>query len=258
MGKSRLLWRFIGLVSVIGTIILITGFIYAVKSVVFPSGGFVQEVVEERSFLGNEDSVEIVALGDSLTVGFGDSTGKGYVKGVQEKLSQNIEVPVYVVANFAQNGFTTSQIDADLDNRQGIQEAIRGADIILMTAGGNDLFQMGEEIEPSVFKERIPNAQSNLKRIFEKINSLNPNARVYYIGLYNPYIEYKDIRGTSLAVQDWNSAVFEVVEPYDNVTFVPTFDLFQQNIDRFLSSDNYHLNDEGYARVATRLTMLME
>jgi lysophospholipase L1-like esterase len=58
-------------------------------------------------------------------------------------------------------------------------------------------------------------------------------------------------------VQRWNEAVQDVARTDARIVFVPTYDLFQRDTKAYLSSDNYHLNDKGYARVAERLLTLV-
>ncbi|TLS53171.1 hypothetical protein FE782_07350 [Paenibacillus antri] len=259
MQRSKWLWRAIAAVSVLFTLLFVAGFAYAVKTVVAPHGAIrsVADAREEAPFEG-EDSIEIVALGDSLSFGYGDSTGQGYVGRLRALLEEQADVPTHVVGNFAVNGYTTERVLADLKDREGIAEALRRADIVLMTAGGNDLVRLGDEIDVRTFEANIPDAQAHIREILATIRDVTPRAHIYYIGLYNPFIEYTEIEGTSLAVQAWNAAVFEATEPLTDTTFVPTFDLFQHGVGRFLSSDRYHPNDEGYARIAERLAALMK
>ncbi len=258
MKSSRNLWRVLASVSVIGTIVLMISFTYAIRVVVFPQGGVIEESNATPNPVQDNANLQIVALGDSITVGFGDTTGKGYVKNLQELLSEERNQPVYLVGNFAQNGYTTSQVLADLTERNGIQQAVKSADIILLTAGGNDLFRMGDEIDVKAFQDKIPATQAILQNIFQKINEINPDLTIYYVGLYNPFIEAVEIEGTSIAVQAWNNAAFQAAEAYDNIVVVPSYDLFEQKMGDFLSSDNYHLNDAGYLKIAKRLAMLIE
>jgi len=259
MQRSRWLWRSIAAVSVLFTLLWVAGFAYAVKTVVAPNGTIfpVEDALEEAPFAG-EDSIDIVALGDSLTFGYGDSTGQGYVGRLRVLLEERMDVPAHVVGNFAVNGYTTDQILADLKEREGVAQALRRADVVLLTAGGNDLVRLGDEIDVESFKGNIPATQANIREILATIRDVTPKAHIYYIGLYNPFIEFTDIEGTSLAVQAWNAAAFEELEPMPAATFVPTFDLFQHGGGRFLASDRYHPNDEGYARIAERLAQLME
>ncbi len=259
MQRSRWLWRAIASVSVLFALLFAGGFGYAVKTVIAPNGA-IASVTDgnEEAPLAREESVEIVALGDSLTFGYGDSTGLGYVGRLRALLEERTGVPAHVVGNFAANGYTTVQVLADLKEREGIAEALRRADVVVMTAGGNDLLRLGDEIDVEAFLANIPETQANIREILVTIRDITPEARIYYVGLYNPFIEESDIEGTSQAVQRWNAAAFEALLAEEDATFVPTFDLFQHGVERFLATDRYHLNDEGYARIAERLAALLE
>ena len=259
MNRNSWMWKTIASVALLFTALWIAGFVYAVKTVVAPSGTLPAAADKSAEAPFAEDgSVELVALGDSLTFGYGDSTGAGYVGRLREQLEARTEKPVRVVGNFAVSGYTTAQVLADLREREGIAAALKRADAVLLTAGGNDLLRLGDEIDVEAFEANVPEALANIRDILATIRDVAPEAHIYYIGLYNPFIEYVEIEGTSLAVQTWNDAVFRELEPFANVTFVPTFDVFQHATGRLLASDGYHPNDEGYARIAERLAMLME
>jgi len=260
MNPTRWLWRSIAAVSVLGTVLLAAGFAYAIKTVVAPSGSIAPpERPAAASPLAGEASVEIVALGDSLTVGYGDDTGKGYVRGLQERLKARTAAEAHVVANFARNGYTAEEVLADVREREGVRQAIRLADVVVLTAGGNDLMSvMEDEVDPEAFVSRIPRTEEALVGILAAIRELNPEAHVYYVGLYNPFLEWTAVEGTTEAVASWNDAAFRAVAPDPRATFVPTFDLFEADPKRFLSADGYHPNAEGYARIADRLAKLME
>ncbi|WP_199614854.1 GDSL-type esterase/lipase family protein [Paenibacillus alkalitolerans] len=255
----RVLWRAVGIVSAVCTVVLLFGFGYAVRTVMYPQGGNLESVADAPKPPDRQlERLNIVAIGDSLTAGTGDETGKGYVTGMKELLDERLDVPVYVLGNFAQNGYTTSQVLAEIESRKGIRESIGQADVIVMTAGGNDLFRLGDEVDLEAIRDRFPDALTNIREILVKIKEINNNAKVYYIGLYNPFIELPQFKEASLTVQDWNTEVFRLAERMEGVTFVPTFDLFENGVSRFLSSDDYHPNGEGYARIAQRLAMLLE
>ncbi len=258
MVRSKALWRTIGLIGGVATIGMVAGLIYAINQIVYPQGDSnAMRPPTQTTTTPTNDRIEIVAIGDSLTVGFGDTTGKGYVGRFRELWNAQSDKPVYVTANFARNGYKTTDVLNDLQQRVGLQEALREADVVLMTAGGNDLYQFGEDIVGATFESRIPKAQQSLQGIFTEIRKHNPKAIVYYVALYNPFITLSDGAETSRAVQRWNTTVQELANTDANTVIVPTFDLFQQKMATFLSSDQYHLNDMGYARVADRLMTLI-
>ncbi|MGO4374029.1 GDSL-type esterase/lipase family protein, partial [Paenibacillus sp. MCAF20] len=144
--RSRLLWPIIAVLTAASTACLLLGFGWAVKDMLYPSTAAVTpgrtEQPEASGALPLEKAKEIriVAFGDSLTKGTGDTSGEGYVKltaaGLQEKLGK----PVRIVNNLAINGMLTSELSKKLDLGSGYRQAISGANLILFTIGGNDLF----------------------------------------------------------------------------------------------------------------------
>lgn len=251
-------WRPIGAVALLCTVVLLLGFGFAIRTVVFPEEGGLERIAAPEPEPPKREQMNIVALGDSLTLGTGDESGKGYVVRVKEQLSDTLDIPVYVVGNFAQNGYTTTQVLADLNERKGIQQAVREADVVLMTAGGNDLFRIGDEVNPQSIRDKFPDALQNIQNIMAKIKNINPEARVYYIGLYNPFIDLPQFEGSTDLIQEWNAEVFRLAEQNDGVTFVSTFDLFENGVGRFLSADFYHPNEAGYTRIAKHIVLLLE
>jgi lysophospholipase L1-like esterase len=271
MKSTRLLWRTAGITALLATVLFIAGFVYAVQSILHPKGtdaAPAQPTPAAGSDLLAKDKLQIVALGDSLTKGMGDTTGEGYAGKVKKGLQQDAGKPVYMW-NFAQNGWRTDQLLAEL-NRPGseIPNSVRKADIVLLTIGGNDLFQFGVannsmntdrlEIDYASLKEHLPKASSNLTKIIGRLAALNPQAKIVYVALYHPFLDYDPKREGSAIVQDWNNRAFAAANLYPNVTVIPTFDLFQKNLLKYLYSDHFHPNDAGYARMAERVIQALE
>lgn len=260
MRRTKPLWWSLASVSFVVTLGMITGFGYAIQQEMFPRKNVALNpaVVSKPSNNTNDEKrIDIVALGDSLTVGFGDSLGQGYVGRLRQSWSDNSDVPVYVTANVARNGAKAAEVLETITSRPGLQEAVQMADVIVFTAGGNDLYQFGEDIEPKTFISRIPPTVESIRKIYEAIRQYNPTAMIYYIGLYNPFVSFPDQASIIGALRQWNRAVEDATLAYKNIVFVPTYDLFQQDTKKYLASDNYHLNDLGYDRVAQRLLALV-
>lgn len=258
------MWRLVFLSAVVATAVLAGGLVLAVSDVLYPP-------VDERagpppapaadSVLAPEDGyLDIVALGDSLTKGMGDPEGRGYIGRLKDKLAEVSDVPVRLLNNLAVNGYRTDQLLADLD-KPAVIGAIKRADLIVFTIGGNDLFRyIREEIDVlsnTVTAEDLANAISEpaerLDQIMAALSAMQPDALVLVVGLYNPFLDLDETRETSATIADWNARANRAAYKYSNVLFVPVADLFERNLTRYLYTDHFHPNAEGYERMAERL-----
>jgi lysophospholipase L1-like esterase len=267
--RSRLLWGIIGITAVLSTLVFISGFIYASNQILFPKPA-ASEIITTPT--GNKESeqvvnkeTQIVALGDSLTAGTGDLTGKGYVNRVREKLEEQTGKPTFVMNNLAVPGYRSPQLLADLKLKK-TQDALKEADLILFTIGGNDLFAGGsdilggenEEFNPKAAELRIEPALERIDQILLEINNVNPQAIVMYLGLYHPYLDLDPKKEGSLIVQAWNDGVFKRMNRYPNMIYVPTYDLFERNLNKYLATDHFHPNQDGYERMADRVAQILK
>lgn len=269
--SSPWLWRFLGTVTLACLILLATGFGLALKDHWMPSAGMAVPEAEEppaavAGSLSSKPELKITALGDSLTVGTGDATGRGYVQTVAERLSETMDKPVRVLNNLAIGGLRADQL-LERMNETGYVSAIVQADIVAFTIGGNDLFQLatnggsmaeGSEISPEQLKNRLPAALERLREVFARIRELNDAARIVYVGLYNPFYDLEDIRvQASDIVMQWNLEAHRLAAADGNATVVPTYDLFESDIANYLSSDHFHPNETGYLRIAERIVQAL-
>jgi lysophospholipase L1-like esterase len=258
MKQSRRLWHVIALVSILTTCFFVIGLGYAIKTVMFPQpSNLTMEPPKEEEASLLDENFTILGLGDSLTIGTGDQSSHGYIRHVFEALKENNDEHAKLI-NFAANGYRTTQLLEDIKQRPGVIAAIKQADMITLTIGGNDIFSVGEEVNVAAARERMPDSINTIDQILSNLAELNPNAFIYYIGLYNPFIELEQSEDTSLFVQDWNHEVFKIVNRYPNLTLVPTFDLFEKNVMSYLSSDHYHPNQEGYKLIADRIIQTIQ
>lgn len=84
-------------------------------------------------------TLQLVAIGDSLTHGVGDETNKeGYVSLVANQIQQATKHPVKT-ANFGVTGDTSVQITKRVQKQKPLQQQLAKADIVTLTVGGNDL-----------------------------------------------------------------------------------------------------------------------
>lgn len=271
MKSSSWLWKILGWTTLVCLVVMITGFGWALKDTWFPKDGLaLPEASKPEAATGGDWSAKnelfITTLGDSLTKGTGDATGEGYVNRVVKSLSKQLDKPINLVNNMAINGLTAEKLVDRLDE-SGFKNAIAKADIILMTIGGNDLFQIaqsggslaeGGDLSPELVLEQLPQAQPNLKAVFHKIRELNPQARILYVGLYNAFYDLPEMRQVSTAVAEWNDYAFSLAKSDGNATVVPTYDLFEFNVKAYLSSDHFHPNAQGYTRISDRIVQALQ
>jgi lysophospholipase L1-like esterase len=249
---------------------MLTGFIWSLKDAWFPNEGLALPNVSKPQVAtgGNwsdKKELYVTTLGDSLTKGTGDSTGEGYVTRVIKNLSVAMDKPVYLVNNLAINGLRADQLIIRLDEI-GYKNSIGKADIILMTIGGNDLFQIaqsggsmaeGGDLSPELLLKRLPEAEPRLEAVFHKVRKLNPSARIIYVGLYNAFYDLPKMRQASEVVEKWNSFAYGLAEVDGNATVVPTYDMFEFNLKSYLSSDHFHPNAQGYTRISERIVQAL-
>lgn len=207
-----------------------------------------------KFFTNNERHV--VAIGDSLTKGVGDHVVDGGYVGILDK-TLNKEKKLVNIDNYGKRGNRSGQLLKRLDKPE-IEDSIADADIVLVTIGANDIMKVIKENftgltlsdftdERSAYKERLNN-------ILEKINSLNNDTAVYLIGFYNPFEKYlEDVKELSTIVGNWNSTGKKVAKQYENVTFIPTADLFRDTTADLTAEDNFHPNHQGYQLMAERV-----
>lgn len=197
----------------------------------------------------------IVALGDSLTEGIGDAFSRGGYLAVLDRTINEEEV-VATFSNYGKLGEKTTDLLRRLRSYT-IQESIKQADFVIMTIGANDIIKVVSEnfadLSYELFLEEQERFEKRLIAILEEIRSLNEQAHIYLVGLYNPIeLLLGDIKEFDQIVNEWNESSERVAEEWDKVTYVPVKDIFSSNSHLF-AEDHFHPNSEGYVKIAERL-----
>jgi lysophospholipase L1-like esterase len=195
----------------------------------------------------------IVALGDSITDGTGDPIGKGYASRVSEALRKNRRIVIFT--NLAVGGAETEDVLAVMKKGEAARQ-IAQADLILLSAGGNDLSHAlraitGEaEREPELALDR---AKENLAAILARLRAAAPQASIRLLGIYNPLeIAAGDAPRARAQLHEWNAGIEQATHAYDDVLVVPIADIFAARPDR-LAGDRYHPGPRGHALIADRV-----
>jgi lysophospholipase L1-like esterase len=268
--KAAMLWRLLAVTSICATVLLFIGFSWAVNDTLYPAlkqetnmNEWKQEAVRPavHSFKDAAE-IRIVALGDSLTKGTGDHTGEGYVKQVAEGLRSEWNKPVTIINNLSINGLRADELAERLDSDNGFAYALKSANLILLTIGGNDLFHQtrarnaGRKLSAFTMLEQtkeLPTAMTRFDRVIKELYKINSTAKIVYVGLYNPFYDIEELRIGSLQVQQWNEEAYSMLHSYPNMIMIPTYDLFEGKIGDYLSNDHFHPNHQGYGKIASRI-----
>ncbi|SDM49733.1 Lysophospholipase L1 [Sediminibacillus halophilus] len=217
----------------------------------------VSQVIESALGLFVKKDLDIVAIGDSLTQGVGDTSHNGgYVGILGNTLNDDGQQKVDIV-NYGKRGNRSDQLLKRLDQTE-IKSSIEEADIVLVTIGANDIMKVVKNnftnLEYEPFVKEQANYMERLRKIFDKMVELNPDATIYLIGFYNPFENYfSDVEQLGQIIDDWNSTGSTVALEYEQVNYIPTKDLFANANQDLLYEDNFHPNNTGYKLIAERV-----
>jgi len=161
------------------------------------------------------------AFGDSLTEGYGASSGQDY----PALLSQRLGVPI---TNLGRSGDTTA------DGLKRLEDVIRlQPRVVLLCLGGND----GLNREPS--QQTFVNLGAIIDRLHQE------GSFVVLIGIRSP------------SLRDRNQGLFKQLAQQKRVLYVPDM-LRGLAFKPVFMSDAIHPNDEGYRRIAERLEKVLK
>lgn len=192
-----------------------------------------------------------IILGDSLARGAGDERGLGIAGRFDQELQQR-HIRARRTYNVAVSGARTRDLLQVLD-RANVQQLLRESNVIIVSIGGNDLWGGNDwrNAAPENPSAVMNDVMGRVKDAIVKIRATNPKARIFFIGLYNPFITRPMGSRLTPLVNQWNARLLEEFAADPNFTVVPTSDLFSHR-DR-LAVDRFHPGGEGYGLIARRI-----
>jgi lysophospholipase L1-like esterase len=200
-------------------------------------------------------SINIVAIGDSLTYGSGDPLKKGYIHRVKTGIEETYNVSASLT-NFGVSGYRTEQVIQELKDSVK-QKTIQKADYILLFIGTNDFRKSANyKFDTISVKKMIKEKKNYSKQLFELITFIrkeNQSAPLIVLGLYNPYTQEKTKETIDLLIADWNKEIRETTSYFNRTIYVPTADLFPTFKKEYYFSDTLHPNPKGYQVIANRV-----
>lgn len=174
-------------------------------------------------------TVRVVALGDSLTEGVGDTQKQGgYTGRLKTMIHQQDHVKV-VMHNFGKSGDRSDQIETRLVNSRAQQRQVKKAQAIVMTVGGNDLLQtLTKNVtinQQAKLTHQLGSAQTvyqkKLKRLLTTVRHYNPSAPIYLYTIYNPiYVYFANLSQITNAVNNWNVATKQTAGQFSQLYMV--------------------------------------
>lgn len=230
--------------------------------------------------------LNLVAIGDSLTEGIGDSTGRGgYVPLVAELLESKDEIETVSTSNYGVSGNRSDQILKRIKKDEKLQNDVKKADVIVLTVGGNDLMKVVRstllKVKEDSFIKPQKEYKERIEETFKELRSLNSDAPIYVFGIYNPfYLYFSEITEMQDIVDSWNETTQSVVEEEQKAHFIPINDILYKGgnqpelsedqkdtidssvndkkeskvfNDLLFEEDNFHPNDSGYELMAQSL-----
>lgn len=230
--------------------------------------------------------LNLVAIGDSLTEGIGDSTGRGgYVPLVAELLESKDEIETVSTSNYGISGNRSDQILKRIKKDEKLQNDVKKADVIVLTVGGNDLMKVVRstllKVKEDSFIKPQKQYKERIEETFKELRSLNSDAPIYVFGIYNPfYLYFSEITEMQDIVDSWNETTQSVVEEEQKAHFIPINDILYKGgnqpelsedqkdtidssvkdkkeskvfNDLLFEEDNFHPNDSGYELMAQSL-----
>ena len=192
-----------------------------------------------------------VILGDSLARGAGDERGLGISGRLDAELRRR-GIRTRRTYNLGVNGARTHDLLRQLESAN-VQRILAESNAVIVSIGGNDLWGGTDwrNVAPAEAEARMNAVLGRIEQIITRIRAANPRARIFFIGLYNPFVTSPGGNELTALVSRWNARLLEEFGHDVNFTLVATSDLFSHR-DR-LSVDRFHPAGEGYELIAKRI-----
>lgn len=214
---------------------------------------------EEEEKVLPKKNVELVALGDSLTVGVGDEKEiNGYAGRLAQVMPTEMNgIKEVELLETAKKGRRSDELLTQIKSG-AIDDELKKAEFMTLTIGGNDLMKVLREnitsLEKANFDAELPLFEKRYQDIFKQIRKRNAKAPIVAIGVYNPLTVYtEDASQFEEIMNEWNDEMKKVVEADKHAVFVTVDDLFVSNKEEVYSDDYFHPNAKGYTNMTNRI-----
>lgn len=264
MYKKNLWYISIGII-VISLVIIFIGFIKAMnftpKSAIIPNNSMLQGTSNSSKKNTESDSANathILLMGDSIAKGTGDEKGKG-IGGYLVDLFKSLTTKEIKVSNVAEDGYKIDDLRSQINSGK-LDKDIKNANFLIISTGGSELQEIQNQKDSQKeqnFNEKQSIYMAELKEIVQKIRTLNKDTQIIVIGNYNPLtVDNTSDNVRYLHTWDYNT---QLVLANDNkAVMISTYDLFKNNLNRFLAKDKVNPNTTGYQTIAYLISKSVE
>lgn len=215
----------------------------------------------------------LLAIGDSLTQGVGDTTNQGgFVPLLAKRLNETYRYET-VTSNYGISGNTSRQILMRMTKQKAIKNNLKTANLMTVTVGGNDVMKVIRDnldhLKIDSFDSGAKAYEKNLRGIIALARQQNPKLPIYIIGIYNPfYLNFPEMTQMQEVVDNWNSKTKSIASEYQKVYFVGINDQLYKGVngqegivsvsgtqttvvnDALFTEDHFHPNNTGYGIMA--------
>lgn len=253
---KKIIWPTILVLSLAMTFLFVSGFVKSIqitsgKSETTPVPIQVSTTSSEVSSkpldqVTSGEPIELLVIGDSIGVGIGDEESLGlgnrYAQLAKDGMDQTV-----TVNNIAVSGAVINEL-MNLVKNNANDGFIQKADLIFISIGGNDMNKLLGETNltlSSAYEDTLTKYLADLEVILNTLFEKNPKARVVMFGLYNPY--GKEVGSDKInRLLDWNVQTQQLLDGYEQLAYVPTYDAFKNKLETYLSADHFHPSAKGY------------
>ncbi len=201
-----------------------------------------------------KSTIQYTAIGDSLTVGIGSFISPGFVGRYKKAIEHHWQRPVATHVH-AKKGLTTGEILCMLDAPM-VQQSIYDADLITITAGGNDLIDAAQiylrTSDTQQLFTALHTAIYQLQMIIDKIRWLQNPHKYVSIKLINLYNPFPSIKHVDMWIRHFNGDMASLASS-TGIKIADVYPLFAGHQQQLLSFDHIHPNAKGYAVITDAL-----
>lgn len=194
----------------------------------------------------------ILVIGDSIGFGIGDTNNRGIGLRYKELIKDNNSKKT-IVTNISVPGHESKDLALLIKDKENISK-ISSADLIIISIGGNDLnrteYKDNSSLELNDTKT-LETYKNNLVSVLNKIRSVNLNAQIAMIGLYNPSMK-ENLIETRL-ILNWNYQTRLILNEYNKAFYIASYEKFQNHLEEYLSEDMFHPSSKGYEVITKEL-----